>query len=287
MFWNKRAIYLLVPAFWLVLLAGCATGVASRPSAEAGLRGKQHPLLSAWPEEPAPDHLALARRLIDQGHYDVALVQLAQAAAKPSNQTEIAFLTGICHLETGVLPEAVRHFKQAIQRDARYAPAYNGMGMALARRGDHAKALPHFRRAMALDPAKTNACNNLGYTLMETGHTAEAEPVLRKCLAMDPGFTLAGNNLAVCLARLRKDDQALALLLQMHPPPVAYRNMQALLLSRGDTAKAEVMAARARQTESPRDSSARKNRSTATPSASRPLTDSNAPKHNNDGENNE
>ena len=78
--------------------------------------------------------------------------------------------------------------------------------------------------------------------------------MLRRCLAIDPGFHRAANNLAVCLTHQQKDDQALALLMRIHPSAVAYRNMQALLISRGDMAGAEVMEAKAIRIENRRGS---------------------------------
>ena len=226
-----------------LLVYGCAG--AGNHADRTAVPSNQTPAEPTWLQKAQPNHLALARELIAKGHYDVARVQLEHATGSTAHQAEIFYLTGICHLESGDPSNAIVYFKKAMKHDPGYAPAHNGMGLAIARNNDFQGALLHFRRAMELDPAKANVCNNLGYALLKSNRPAEAETVLRKCLAIDPGFSAARNNLTVCLGLLNKDDQALALLLQTYPPAAAYRNMSAIFHLRGDVDSAARMAEKA------------------------------------------
>lgn len=220
-----RLLMGLAAAAILLPAAGCATGgpERSKPSTQP-----QHAARQPAPARPVPDHLALARELIDQAHYKVALVQLGQVDAKNPRASEALYLTGICRLETGDLQNAAKTFQQVIRRDDRFAPAFNGMGLTLARGRAYERSLPYFRRALKLDPARAKVANNLGYSLMQAGKPDEAEPVLRDCLAIDPGLATARNNLAVCLGLLRKDREAMEVLLQMYPEDVATVNLRAI-----------------------------------------------------------
>ena len=234
----------------LLLLSSCTGGNAVRKKDAAAYEQRREPTVTNQPRlEPKADHVALARQLIDQEHYDVALVQLEQARAAGARTTEIDHLMGVCYRESGDLTAAADAFQKAIEQDPLYAPAYGGMGLTLARKEGVDRALPYFERALKLDPAKADVCNNLGYALLKSERLPEAERVLRKCLAIDPGFSVARNNLAVCLGLLDKDDQALRLLLQTQPPAAAFRNLSAIVRKRGDTVKADKLLERAREAE--------------------------------------
>ena len=237
----------------LLLFNGCAGGNAVRKNGSAAPDPGHDPTVMSQPRlEPKTDHLALARQLIDQEHYDVALVQLEQARRPANRTTEIDHLMGVCYRESGNLTAAVDAFQKAIEKDPLYAPAYGGLGLTLARKEGIDRSLPYFERALKLDPAKADVCNNLGYALMKSGRLPEAERVLRKCIAIDPGFSVARNNLAVCLGLLDKDDQALRLLLQTQPPAAAFRNLSAIVRKRGNTVKADKLLERAREAEGKR-----------------------------------
>lgn len=238
-----RAWLLVVLAALLPL--GCA-GAKNAGKTDPPPSPVVQPVKAVPAKDPtAPNHLALARELIGQGHYRVALVQLGQVEGKKGRQAEVAYLTGICHLESGDLQQAIKAFHNALDHDQDHAPAHNGMGLALARCGSMEKAVSWFQESFDLDPAKATTCNNLGYALLKMGKPDRAEPVLQRCLALAPAFETTGNNLAICQVLLGKDQQALELMLKYHPLERAYRNMAAVLIQRGDIGKAKEMEKRA------------------------------------------
>jgi len=189
----------------------------------------------------APNHLALARQLMEKAFYQVALVQLEMARDKGPEQVETYHLMGLCHRGLNQPKQAVAYFFKALEMDDRYAPAYNGMGLTVQMMGDRTLAYRSFRKAIALDPAQADFHNNLGYLLLQDQRHAEAEAVLRDALAIDPKLVVARNNLAICLGLQGKDRQAMEILLATHPPATAFRNMSAIYHRRGDTVKASAM----------------------------------------------
>ena len=237
-------LWLAAAGFGLVV-AGCATGgsqnstvtgslpthpghpTAAGTTAQPTLVGSQE-TASAPSAATAPNHLELARQLIDLGHYHVALVQLDQIEGKAARGPECAYLRGICRLEMGDPDQAARIFAQILDREPGFAPACNGMGLTLARQNRFDAAASWFERAWALDPAKINAGSNLGYVLIRTRHMDRAETVLRRCLTLDPGFATARNNLALCLGLGGRDAEALVVLAAVYPTQVARQNLAAI-----------------------------------------------------------
>ncbi|MBT8341898.1 MAG: tetratricopeptide repeat protein [Desulfatitalea sp.] len=222
---HARLFFLLLAC----ITTGCAGGGTS--GQQPLLTHQQHDTTHAAAlsvDTPRADQVALARKLIDLKHYDVALAQLDQTGKTGAPSAEIFYLAGVCYLAKGELNAAEKMFHASVNIDPGYAPAFNGLGRTAMAGNNTEDALAHFERAVALDPAKADICNNLGFALLQCGHPARAEPVLRRCLAINPDLAVARNNLAVCLGLQHKDQQALELLTETAPGDTARKNMEAL-----------------------------------------------------------
>jgi Flp pilus assembly protein TadD len=230
----------------ILLLCGCS-GLKSKenPSLQEEMKGQQgeEPLWDT--EKPEPNHLALARDLVQKGHYDAALVELEKAGPSPEGNPEIQYLLGICYRERGDFERAVNAFTQALKYDPSYAPAHNGLGLTRVRHGDPETAVIDFTRAVHLDPAQPDFQNNLGHVYMETNQLDLAEAHFKMSLALDPGYRLAENNLAVCRFLKGKEDAALSLLLKHNPRQVVYQQLSEVYRARGDEDRARELAERA------------------------------------------
>jgi Flp pilus assembly protein TadD len=189
-------------------------------------------------QDPRPNHLALARNLVEGGFYEVALVQLETAQEDEGQNPEVHYLMGVCHLESKRPEAAVAAFKKALARDDKYAPAHNGLGRALEQQGRKKAAIQAFKKAVSLDPARADFNNDLGYALLLAGRYEAAEEHLLRSLDLDPAYRIARNNLAICYGYQGREGDALQVLLRDYPPPVAYRNMAAVyrLMGRPDKA---------------------------------------------------
>jgi Flp pilus assembly protein TadD len=231
------------------LILGTAAGCANSPQEAADrqqavieeMQAAEAANRQAEAAERRPNHLALARDLVQRGFYEVALVQLEEAGQQARQNPEIDFLIGVCHRETGRLDEAEAAFRRALSVDADYASAHDGLGLVFERQARPEAAAACFQKAVALDPARAEFCNNLGFALLARGRLQEAEIYLRRSLALDPAYQTARNNLAICYGYQGREADALALLLDRNRPPVAYRNMGAVYRLMGDGQKAEAM----------------------------------------------
>lgn len=72
----------------------------------------------------------------------------------------------------GAFERAVTQYRAAVAAEPSLAPAWIGLGCALASQGEHGAAIPALRRAVALNPAETWLRVNLGQSLFELGHVS-------------------------------------------------------------------------------------------------------------------
>ena len=78
--------------------------------------------------------------------------------------------------------------------------AENGLGLALADRGQVAEAIVHFQDAVDINPNYVDALNSLGHALAGRGEVDEAIARYRKALAIQSDYVEAHNNLGLALA---------------------------------------------------------------------------------------
>jgi len=228
--------------FLSTLLFGCAmTEPKNTPDTAAHRTQLGEPPTEVKQPPPKPDHFALARNLIQEKHYEVALIQLQEAKKQGEMTAELLNMMGVCYRETNRNTEAEELLNKALKLDPEYAPTYNGLGMIYQDQNRREEALSAFRKAIALNPARTDFFNNLGYALLKQGQYEEALIVFRKGLTLDPAYQTARNNLALCFLHLHRDNEALQTLLGGNDAWVAYHNMAVLHRMTGRPDKAVVM----------------------------------------------
>ena len=188
-----------------------------------------------------PNHIALARDLMDKGFYDVALVQLKTALEKDKTSFDAYNLAGVCARETGKLKKGLDYFEYALLLDQDNASAHNNIAILFSIMGQDTSARNHFKRAVALDPARAGFFNNLGYFLMEREEYGEAEASFNQALALEPSNDNVINNLAICLGHQKKDTEALKLLMAHQSLELAFYNMGCIYKLRNDTTRADAM----------------------------------------------
>lgn len=77
--------------------------------------------------------------------------------------------------------------------------ASNGMGLAVAERGDYAGAIPHFRDAIAMDPDYELAHHNLGVALLNLGNAEDAAREFETALRLKPDLGASQTSWGVAL----------------------------------------------------------------------------------------
>ncbi|MBN2207356.1 MAG: sulfatase-like hydrolase/transferase [Candidatus Aminicenantes bacterium] len=110
--------------------------------------------------------------------FEKALALDPDHPAALSNKGTLFLSRALATGESELLEKAAACFAQAAAVDPSYAPAYNGMGAALRRKGDISGAVAAWEKALALDPASGNALYNLGVAYLEQGRNAEARELL-------------------------------------------------------------------------------------------------------------
>jgi len=126
----------------------------------------------------------------------VALCRLARHAPSHVHAEEWS-ATGyaLIHLREAGDPE--RAFRKSIEEDARWSPAWAGLGIVAANRGDPAGAESFFKKALSLEPDNLAAQQALG--LERRSRFADAEAVYRRALEIAPGDSAFGRALAATL----------------------------------------------------------------------------------------
>jgi tetratricopeptide (TPR) repeat protein len=82
---------------------------------------------------------------------------------------------GFRHFAQDELDDAIAAYREAIAEDEALGIAWNGLSMALAKRGDLAAAIEAAERLVALEPDEPLSHTNLSRVLMQAGKIPEAE----------------------------------------------------------------------------------------------------------------
>lgn len=92
--------------------------------------------------------------------------------------------------------DAVDAFKQLVQLAPEFAPAYVGLGLALAANNEMDLALKAFDKALKIDPEDVNAHYNMGVALFYKGDREGAKQQFEEALKLEPGDPGAAKALA-------------------------------------------------------------------------------------------
>jgi Flp pilus assembly protein TadD len=128
----------------------------------------------------------------------VALCRLTRHAPSHVHAEEWS-ATGYALIHLREPDEADRAFRKSIAEDARWSPAWAGLGVAAVNRGDLAGAESFLKKSLFLEPDNFAAQQEWG-TVLESQHRfADAEAVYRHALEVAPGDPAFGNALTRAL----------------------------------------------------------------------------------------
>jgi tetratricopeptide (TPR) repeat protein len=117
---------------------------------------------------------------------------------------------GMALAERGDLSGAFANFDRALLLDPGAVETHINRGTLYARAGRYDRAIADFTRATELDPSLAEAWNNLGLAWSESGNQEKAIPSLARAVALDPDNAQAHNNLGLALARKGRSGEAIA-----------------------------------------------------------------------------
>src|SRR4029077_459277 len=104
--------------------------------------------------------------------------------------------TGYSLIHLRDLDEADKAFRKSIAEDARWSPAWVGLGVVASNRGDLAGAEDLLKKALLLEPDNFAAQKEWGAVLERERRFADAEAVYRHALEAAPGDPVFGPSLA-------------------------------------------------------------------------------------------
>ncbi len=131
----------------------------------------------------ASAHLNLAVTYVQAGQLGEAESHYREALrAKPSAETHNGL--GYVLARQGRTDEAVAEYRQAIDSDAKFTPAYNNLAAALAKQGKLEEAAHYYELSLALRPSAA-VHNALGAVLRRLGRVDEADDEFAKAKAME------------------------------------------------------------------------------------------------------
>jgi tetratricopeptide (TPR) repeat protein len=116
---------------------------------------------------------------------------------------------GATAFEKGRVDEALTQFQEALQIKPDYAPACNGLGLALRQKGRVDEAISYYQKALQIEPDYVSVHNNLGNALLQRGRVDEAITHYQKALQMAPDYVEAHNNLGNLLLQRGRMDEAI------------------------------------------------------------------------------
>ena len=99
----------------------------------------------------AVDGLIVGHRLMAAGEYEVALRAYTRAASEQGLNVDVLSALGSANLKLGRLNQAKKLLKRAVEKDDRFVPAWNNLGVVLSNQGSLQEAKRVFQLAYALD----------------------------------------------------------------------------------------------------------------------------------------
>jgi tetratricopeptide (TPR) repeat protein len=149
---------------------------------------------------------------------------------------------GLVYKSQGLIDEAIRRYKTAIQMNPNYPPAYNNLGNIFLSQGQNDKAIENFRIAIKLNPKYSEVHYNLGLAYGSKGLVDKAVAHYMISIRLNPNFPHPYNNLAIIYLShglLDKAENNYKKAISLKPEwEIPHFNLGNLYERRGDTEKA-------------------------------------------------
>jgi tetratricopeptide (TPR) repeat protein len=174
----------------------------------------------------APEvHFALAKALRGLGETDRATQETQKfQQMKKDDETRLEAAESVAQgdtaMDAGKVPEAVAHYREAVEQQPDNPNYHFKLAIALSRAGDAAGERQELEKAITLDPKLPGPQNALGYVLSRSGDADAALKHFEQAVQAAPGWPEAWINLAAELAvtrRFSEARQAVAKALELDP----------------------------------------------------------------------
>nr|WP_259294837.1 tetratricopeptide repeat protein [Paraburkholderia sp. DHOC27] len=152
-------------------------------------------------------------------------------------------IAATCSLRLNRVADAENYWRQCIETQPDFAPAYDGLGMLYKSLKRLPEAVTVYRTLQTLRPGMAEVHNNLGTLLHDLRRLPDAEAAYRQALALRPDYAQAYFNLGLVLHDLRRlhdAETAYRAALAAHPDYAeAHNNLGNVLKEQGRLAEAD------------------------------------------------
>jgi len=148
--------------------------------------------------------LALALLYSEIGDYNKALSEIDRALRlSPINSPDLYYVVGTVYAKAGHIEQAVKSYKEALNRDPWFIIARYALGELYYKTGLYAEAIFEYRAILKIYPGSAKAYNDIGAVYAKQEMFDEAEKNFLLALKAEPNFVSAIKNLK-SVAELRK-----------------------------------------------------------------------------------
>jgi len=131
------------------------------------------------------------------------------AVTKSSNdKPEAMYQLGRYYQGQNRFAEAVNAYLKALNADANFVEAHNGLGVVYSRQGKYREAIEAFQAAIQHAPKAAHLYSNMGYAYYLQGQYAESVKALEQATKLDPHNQRALNNLGQAYAKAGSTTQS-------------------------------------------------------------------------------
>ncbi|HEX3659257.1 MAG TPA: tetratricopeptide repeat protein [Pirellulales bacterium] len=186
-------VTLLVLAGWLVIQR-----IANRWVASSAERSRWKQRIGWRSTVGLALVLVVLTALRNQEYRSLVTIWTDTVAERPDNP-RAQYNLAVALADSGLLEDAVRHYREAIRLKPDYADAFSNLGTVFAAQGDDRRAVECYRRALEIKPILSPAHNNLGQLLAAEGKFDAAIREYRRAIALDGHIAEYHRNLALAL----------------------------------------------------------------------------------------
>ncbi|DAB28548.1 MAG: hypothetical protein A2513_09680 [Sulfurimonas sp. RIFOXYD12_FULL_33_39] len=137
-----------------------------------------------------------ADEAFDEGDMQKALALYSEANTKVSQDADILFKIGYILQQSGDNSEAIRYFKEALEKDNKNEYIHNSIASVYRAEGEFVSARMHLSASLNINPDNAVTYYNYGNLLVDMKHFDEAKEMYKKAIEINPDFSEAKEELA-------------------------------------------------------------------------------------------
>jgi tetratricopeptide (TPR) repeat protein len=141
------------------------------------------------------DLLLRADKAFDGADLKSALALYIEVNAKESQNSEILFKMGYRAQQLGDNNEALKYYKEALQKDSNNEYIHNAIATIYRAEGEFVSAKMHLNASLSIDDQSATTYYNYGNLLVDMKHTDEAIAMYKRAIELKEDFKEAKDEL--------------------------------------------------------------------------------------------